>query len=91
MKETEEENEVLKQQIQQYKEKWSDYEAKMKSMEVMWQNQLTSLQVSPAFPLSLSLSPCACVLSSFRMCGSIYLFRHTYINCMYLCMYIFYW
>lgn len=48
VKETEEENEVLKQQIQQYKEKWSDYEAKMKSMEVMWQNQLTSLQMSLA-------------------------------------------
>lgn len=41
----EEETLRLKQQIQQYETRWSDYEAKMKSMEEMWQKQLTSLQV----------------------------------------------
>lgn len=41
----EEENFSLKQQIKQYEAKWLDYEAKMKSMEEMWQKQLTSLQV----------------------------------------------
>ncbi|XP_020257832.1 myosin-2-like [Asparagus officinalis] len=44
----EEENLTLKQELQLYKTKWSDYEAKMKSMEELWQKQMTSLQMSLA-------------------------------------------
>ncbi|PSS24687.1 Myosin-1 like [Actinidia chinensis var. chinensis] len=44
----EEENAVLRQKLQQFDEKWSQYEAKMKSMEKTWQDQLTSLQMSLA-------------------------------------------
>ncbi|KAA8515341.1 hypothetical protein F0562_018429 [Nyssa sinensis] len=44
----EEENATLQQQIQQFEKKWSQYEAKMKSMEEMWQDQLRSLQISLA-------------------------------------------
>ena len=42
----EEENTSLRTQLQQYEMRWSDYEAKMRSMEDMWQKQITSLQVS---------------------------------------------
>lgn len=42
----EEENSCLRQQLQQYEMRWSDYDAKMKSLEEMWQKQMTSLQVS---------------------------------------------
>lgn len=42
----EEENASLKKQLQQYEMRWSDYEAKMRSMEDMWQKQISSLQVS---------------------------------------------
>ncbi|XAR53668.1 hypothetical protein NMG60_11022309 [Bertholletia excelsa] len=42
----EEENAALRQKLQQYNNKWSQYEAKMKSMEKLWQDQLTSLQMS---------------------------------------------
>lgn len=45
LREKEEENSILKQQLQQYEQRWSGYEAKMQSMEEMWQKQLTSLQV----------------------------------------------
>ncbi|XP_008800396.2 myosin-1-like [Phoenix dactylifera] len=48
LREKEEENAILKQQLQQYETRWSEYEAKMKSMEETWQKQLTSLQVSLA-------------------------------------------
>lgn len=41
----EEETLTLKQQIHQYETRWSDYEMKMRSMEEMWQKQMTSLQV----------------------------------------------
>ncbi|KAG1347184.1 myosin-1-like [Cocos nucifera] len=47
-REKEEENAILKQQLQHYEMRWSEYEAKMKSMEEIWQKQLTSLQVSLA-------------------------------------------
>ena len=50
----EEENITLKQQMQQYETRWSDYEAKMKSMEEMWQKQMTSLQVG-LYQLMLSV------------------------------------
>jgi hypothetical protein len=41
----EEENVMLKQQLEQYEKKWSEYEVKMKSMEEAWKRQLSSLQV----------------------------------------------
>lgn len=44
----EEENASLKKQLQQYEMRWSDYEAKMRSMEDMWQKQISSLQMSLA-------------------------------------------
>ncbi|GFZ03128.1 P-loop containing nucleoside triphosphate hydrolases superfamily protein [Actinidia rufa] len=46
MEQKEEENAVLRQKLQQFDEKWLQYEAKMKSMEKTWQDQLTSLQMS---------------------------------------------
>lgn len=42
----EEENAALREQLKQSKAKWSEYEAKMKSMEETWQKQMASLQVS---------------------------------------------
>ncbi|KAK2965273.1 hypothetical protein RJ640_015771 [Escallonia rubra] len=44
----EEENATLRQRLEQYEEKWQEYEAKMKFMEKMWQDQLTSIQVNLA-------------------------------------------
>ena len=40
------ENMALREQVVQYEARWSEYESKMKSMEEMWQKQITSLQVS---------------------------------------------
>ena len=45
LRDKEEENVMLKQQLEQYERKWSEYEAKMKSMEEAWKRQLSSLQV----------------------------------------------
>lgn len=42
----EQENAVLRDQVQQYEARWAEYEVKMKLMEDMWQKQTTSLQVS---------------------------------------------
>ncbi|KAK4750301.1 hypothetical protein SAY87_027750 [Trapa incisa] len=42
----EEENDILKQRLQQYDSRWLEYETKMKSMEQMWQKQMRSLQSS---------------------------------------------
>ncbi|KAH7544217.1 hypothetical protein JRO89_XS15G0130300 [Xanthoceras sorbifolium] len=44
----EEENAALREQLQQYEARWLEYEAKMKSMEEMWQKQMASLQMSLA-------------------------------------------
>lgn len=44
----EEENAALREQLQQFETRWLDYEAKMKSMEEMWQKQMASLQMSLA-------------------------------------------
>ncbi|XVE80224.1 hypothetical protein DITRI_Ditri14bG0122500 [Diplodiscus trichospermus] len=44
--EKEQENATLLEQLQQYEARWLDYEAKMKSMEEMWQKQMGSLQTS---------------------------------------------
>ncbi|KAJ4777408.1 Myosin-related family protein [Rhynchospora pubera] len=46
LKEKDEQNEVLHQRLQQYENRWSEYENKMKSMEEMWQKQMRSLQSS---------------------------------------------
>ncbi|KAL6657794.1 hypothetical protein ACP70R_005574 [Stipagrostis hirtigluma subsp. patula] len=46
LRDKEEENVMLKQQLEQYEKKWSEYEAKMKSMEEAWKRQLSSLQLS---------------------------------------------
>ena len=45
LQDKEEENVMLKQQLEQYEKKWSEYEGKMKSMEEAWKRQLSSLQV----------------------------------------------
>ncbi|XP_052177405.1 myosin-2 [Diospyros lotus] len=42
----EQENAALREKLQQYEKRWSEYEAKMRSMEEMWQKQMVSLQVS---------------------------------------------
>ncbi|XP_010536994.1 PREDICTED: myosin-2-like isoform X2 [Tarenaya hassleriana] len=44
----EEENTELRGQLRQFEAKWSDYEAKMKSVEEAWQKQMASLQMSLA-------------------------------------------
>ncbi|GMH12490.1 hypothetical protein Nepgr_014331 [Nepenthes gracilis] len=46
LRENEEENEILHQQLRQYENRWSEYELKMKSMEEVWQKQMQSLQSS---------------------------------------------
>ncbi|KAL1567092.1 myosin-2-like isoform X2 [Salvia divinorum] len=42
------ENMGLREQVVHYEARWSEYEAKVKSMEEMWQKQITSLQMSLA-------------------------------------------
>ncbi|KAG8364986.1 hypothetical protein BUALT_Bualt18G0055600 [Buddleja alternifolia] len=44
----EKENEALKEQVQHLEARWPEYETKMKSMEEMWQKQMSSLQMSLA-------------------------------------------
>ncbi|GER51864.1 myosin-related family protein [Striga asiatica] len=46
LREKEEENDILRQRVQQYEDRWSEYELKMKSMEEVWQKQMISLQSS---------------------------------------------
>lgn len=46
LNEKEQENAALRVQLQQYEARWSDYDAKMKSMEQMWKRQVASLQAS---------------------------------------------
>ncbi|PWZ23928.1 hypothetical protein Zm00014a_005788 [Zea mays] len=46
VREKEEENEMLHQRLQQYENRWLEYEQKMKAMEEMWQKQMRSLQSS---------------------------------------------
>ncbi|CAH8390865.1 unnamed protein product [Eruca vesicaria subsp. sativa] len=46
LREKEEENDILRQRLQQYDNRWSEYETKMKSMEEIWQKQMRSLQSS---------------------------------------------
>ncbi|KZV27226.1 myosin-2-like [Dorcoceras hygrometricum] len=40
--------EVLRAQVQQFEARWSEYDGKMKSMEEMWQSQISSLQMNMA-------------------------------------------
>ncbi|THG22940.1 hypothetical protein TEA_019557 [Camellia sinensis var. sinensis] len=42
----EQENAALREQLEQDKARWSEYETKMKSMEAMWQKEMMSLQVN---------------------------------------------
>uniref|UniRef100_A0A2P2KG50 Myosin motor domain-containing protein n=1 Tax=Rhizophora mucronata TaxID=61149 RepID=A0A2P2KG50_RHIMU len=44
----EEENASLREQLQHSERRWSEYEARMKTMEEMWQMQMASLQASLA-------------------------------------------
>lgn len=46
LEQKEEENTALREQLQQFETRWSEYEGKMKSMEEIWQKQMASLQVS---------------------------------------------
>ncbi|CAN6927637.1 unnamed protein product [Brassica oleracea] len=46
LREKEEENDILRQRLQQYDNRWSEYETNMKSMEQIWQKQMRSLQSS---------------------------------------------
>nr|CAB3494351.1 unnamed protein product [Digitaria exilis] len=46
IREKDEENEMLHQRLQQYENRWLEYEQKMKAMEEMWQKQMRSLQSS---------------------------------------------
>ncbi|GMY31655.1 myosin-2 [Fagus crenata] len=46
LQQKEEENTALREQLQQFETRWSEYEVKMKSMEEMWQKQMASLQMS---------------------------------------------
>ena len=64
----EEENAALREQIQQFDKKWSQYELKMTSLEMIWQDQLTSLQVS--FPFSLSIRCFTPQLKSYSLTNS---------------------
>ncbi|KAH7404329.1 hypothetical protein KP509_15G021000 [Ceratopteris richardii] len=48
LREKEEDNSVLRQRLNHYELKWSEYESKMSSMEEMWQKQMSSLQISLA-------------------------------------------
>ncbi|KAG7957387.1 hypothetical protein I3843_11G172000 [Carya illinoinensis] len=48
LEQKEEENTALREQLQQNETRWSEYEAKMKSMEELWQKQMASLQMSLA-------------------------------------------
>ncbi|KAK4804171.1 hypothetical protein SAY86_003988 [Trapa natans] len=46
LEQKEDENASLRDQLRQYETKWSDFEARMKSMEEVWQKQMASLQMS---------------------------------------------
>ncbi|KAL0406847.1 UNVERIFIED_CONTAM: Myosin-2 [Sesamum latifolium] len=48
LEQKEKENAALREQVQQFEARWPEYEAKMKSMEEMWQKQMASLQMSLA-------------------------------------------
>ncbi|BBH01849.1 myosin 2 [Prunus dulcis] len=48
LKRKEEENAELQGQLRQFETRWSEYDAKMKSMQDVWQKQMASLQTSLA-------------------------------------------
>ncbi|KAJ0983697.1 hypothetical protein J5N97_011952 [Dioscorea zingiberensis] len=46
LRQKEEENVKLREELQQYEVRWKEYDVNMKSMEEMWQKQMASLQLS---------------------------------------------
>lgn len=60
----EKENAILREQVQQYEAKWLEYESKMKSMEDLWHNQMTSLQVSYSLISAFLLKRMSCQLDN---------------------------
>lgn len=46
LREKEEDNAILRQRLNHYEARWAEYEAKMSSMEEVWQKQMSSLQLS---------------------------------------------
>ncbi|XP_062018442.1 myosin-2 isoform X1 [Rosa rugosa] len=69
----EEENAELQEQLQQFETRWSDYEAKMKSMQDVWQKQMASLQVSlSAARKSLTSDNTACQPGRVDVCSPRY-------------------
>lgn len=61
---------ILKEQLQQYEAKWLEYECKMKTMEEMWHNQMTSLQVGHlvvGFYCNLKAIYCTSSLLSYQL------------------------
>ncbi|XP_073006473.1 myosin-2-like [Typha latifolia] len=56
LEEKEQHNAHLQRQLQHYEKRWSEYEAKMKSMEETWQKELVSLQLSLAAAKKSSVS-----------------------------------
>lgn len=48
LREKEEDNALLKHRLQQFEARWLEHQAKMESMEEMWQKQMTSLQLKLA-------------------------------------------
>lgn len=46
LRKKEQENTALMEKVKQYEARWLEFEAKIKSLEEMWQKHTTSLQVS---------------------------------------------
>ncbi|URE05630.1 myosin-J heavy chain-like [Musa troglodytarum] len=67
VKQKEEENVALSQQIQQYEKKWSLCEEKMKSMEEMYKKQIETLTVRPITQFSKCRGVLFVLLSSLHM------------------------
>lgn len=59
LRKKEQENTALMEKLKQYEAHWLEYEAKIKSMEEMWQKQTKSLQVSLNAQLWISFCDCA--------------------------------
>lgn len=70
----EEENAAIRQQLQKFDKKWLHYEAKMNSMEKIWQDQLTSLQISLAAAKKSLTSKCTS--DQPVICGLFPLYRY---------------
>lgn len=66
LREKEDENAVLRQRLQQYEARWIEYEAKMSSMEEMWQKQMSSLQTSLAAATKKNLAADELLIQQMR-------------------------